>query len=216
MSLDKKKRPAADKVDCELAKRGVWLVKVPRYLSEQWEARAGQDVGRLIIKPPKNGKTDVVFKSRLNVARSEQKDDSQDSSDLGTPSESSSSNGANVVKKGESCEIPTEHNFIISDINSQTMAVLCEDKTGLNEDADLYSGKLNIEGRVVKRADCRPPPTLGYLKLKISQFEKSSQPKRQIQQIEKAEVKFKPIAIHMESVASCLFITFCICNIPVY
>ncbi|RCN37237.1 hypothetical protein ANCCAN_16878 [Ancylostoma caninum] len=46
-------------VDCEMAKRGVWLVKVPRYLSDLWEANAGTDVGRLVIHQGANGKGDV-------------------------------------------------------------------------------------------------------------------------------------------------------------
>ncbi|VDM70747.1 unnamed protein product [Strongylus vulgaris] len=46
-------------VDCEMAKRGVWLVKVPRYLSDLWEANAGTDVGRLVIHQGVNGKGDV-------------------------------------------------------------------------------------------------------------------------------------------------------------
>ncbi|RCN37236.1 hypothetical protein ANCCAN_16877 [Ancylostoma caninum] len=46
-------------VDCEMAKRGVWLVKVPRYLSDLWEANAGTDVGRLVIHHGANGKGDV-------------------------------------------------------------------------------------------------------------------------------------------------------------
>ena len=43
-----RKRPTADLVDCERASRGVWLVKVPRYLSEIWEKNEGSDVGRLV------------------------------------------------------------------------------------------------------------------------------------------------------------------------
>lgn len=36
--------------------------QVPVYLSECWERNAGQDLGRLVIKPS-NGRTDVTFTS---------------------------------------------------------------------------------------------------------------------------------------------------------
>lgn len=51
--------------------------------------------------------------------------------------------------KHNSADIPNEHHFIIRDLNSQTLAVMCEDKTGLEEEANLRSGKLSIEGRVI-------------------------------------------------------------------
>lgn len=56
------KRPINDLVNCDKAARGVWLVKVPRYLSELWEKNAGSDVGRLVTGLGETGK-DVVFKS---------------------------------------------------------------------------------------------------------------------------------------------------------
>ncbi|RCN24915.1 hypothetical protein ANCCAN_29377, partial [Ancylostoma caninum] len=34
-------------------------------------------------------------------------------------------------------QIPDEHSFILGDVLNQTMAVLAEDKTGLNEDAEI-------------------------------------------------------------------------------
>uniref|UniRef100_A0A914WIH6 General transcription factor IIF subunit 2 n=1 Tax=Plectus sambesii TaxID=2011161 RepID=A0A914WIH6_9BILA len=190
-------------VDCELGKRGVWLVKVPRYLSEQWEKQQGSDVGRLEIAPrvPGRGASgEVIFRStdHGDFASGAQSSSSAASS-------SSAMNGMNPVPLGkrpsESTQTPKEHRFVIGDIKNQTMAVISEDKTSLGADAEIKSGRLCLEGRVVKRAECRPPASLGYLKMKISQIEKSGQPKRQIQQIDKAEVKFKPVAIHAEDMA---------------
>jgi hypothetical protein len=45
--------------------------------------------------------------------------------------------------------IPQEHRFLIKDLDNQTMAVLAEDKSHLEDDAELRSGKLSIEGRVI-------------------------------------------------------------------
>uniref|UniRef100_A0A0N5AZ69 General transcription factor IIF subunit 2 n=1 Tax=Syphacia muris TaxID=451379 RepID=A0A0N5AZ69_9BILA len=200
-----KKRPS-DLVDCELAKRGVWLVKVPRYLSDIWEKNAGRDVGRLIIKPG-DGKTEIIFKINHSIAAEESKNAAEASTSASTNGNNSGGGTVPVFKplgskhKTASPGIPEEHSFIISDLKSQTMAVLLEDKSGLNEESELRSGRLSLEGRVVKRADCRPPRSEVYLKMKINQIERSSQPKRHVKQIDKAEVKFKPVAIHAESLA---------------
>uniref|UniRef100_A0A8R1XVN3 General transcription factor IIF subunit 2 n=1 Tax=Onchocerca volvulus TaxID=6282 RepID=A0A8R1XVN3_ONCVO len=214
------KRKFSDHVDSDYAKRGVWLVKVPRYLSEMWEKNVGHDVGRLVIKTA-NGKTDLMFKSNTNLlemnSSGHDKEASSSDSLLSSTSENSllasrnnrstsgnslSASRNNPVKsKQASFTIPDEHSFVIGDIRNQSLAVLCEDKSGLNEDADICSGHLSIEGRVVKRADCRPPQTADYMRMKIKQIEKSSQPKRHVKQMEKAEVKFKPIAVHAEMLA---------------
>ncbi|VDM08125.1 unnamed protein product [Wuchereria bancrofti] len=203
------KRKFSDHVDTDCAKRGVWLVKVPRYLSEIWEKNVGYDVGRLVITAA-NGKTDLIFKSNPNLLEKNSSgyDNEESSSDSflnslsgSNPSTSRNNRIGPTKSKQTSFTIPNEHSFVIGDIRNQSLAVLCEDKSGLNEDADICSGRLSIEGRVVKRADCRPPQTDDYMRMKIKQIEKSSQPKRHVKQMEKAEVKFKPIAVHAEMLA---------------
>ncbi|KAK5986501.1 Transcription initiation factor IIF beta subunit [Trichostrongylus colubriformis] len=163
-------------VDCEMGKRGVWLVKVPRYLSDLWEANAGTDVGRLVIQNSTNPKGDVKLKSRPGLVLPQ---------------------SVTSTLKGPA-KIPDEHSFILGDVLNQTMAVLAEDKTGLNDEAEIKTGRLAIEGRVVKRAECRPPASSSYLKMKIAQISSSGQPKKQVLQMEKAAVKFKPVAAHAE------------------
>ncbi|VDN50581.1 unnamed protein product [Dracunculus medinensis] len=192
------KKRSNSNVECDLAKRGVWLVKVPVYLSECWERNAGQDLGRLVIKPS-NGRTDVTFTS--NPVFTKAIDNSSSISSPLTRISSLTTKATSMKNKLSFQGIPAEHSFIINDIKCQSLAVLCEDKTGLDEDADICSGRLSIEGRVVKKADCRPPISEGYLRMKINHIERSSQPKKQIKQIEKAEVKFKPIAAHAELIA---------------
>ncbi|VDM96856.1 unnamed protein product [Thelazia callipaeda] len=199
------KRKHNDHVDCESAKRGVWLVKVPRYLSEIWEKNAGHDVGRLVIKPS-NGKTDLIFKSNPNLvgigAAGHDKEAGPSylkSTVSATNYSATQANRLGISKsKSECLSTPNEHSLVMGDIRNQSLAVLCEDKTGMNENSTIQSGCLSIEGRVVKRADCRPPQTADYMRMKIKQIEKSSQPKRHVKQMEKAEVKFKPIAAHAE------------------
>lgn len=57
-----------------------------------------------------------------------------------------------------------------------------------------------MQGRVVKRVDCRPNDDQ-YMKMKITQIQRHQQPKKSIRQLEKAEVKFKPISQHQEEQA---------------
>ncbi|VDL77856.1 unnamed protein product [Nippostrongylus brasiliensis] len=74
-------------------------------------------------------------------------------------------------------------------------------RVGLASIGDIYDkrqGRLSIEGRVVKRAECRPPASSSYLKMKIAQISSSGQPKKQVLQMDKAAVKFKPVAAHAE------------------
>jgi len=191
-----KKRPLEmSLVSCERAARGVWLVKVPKYLSEVWQKNEGAAIGSLITGQQ------VVFRSNPELAVKEKAGPKvivQPSSSKFAPSEDLKPLGK---KSKPTPAAPTEHSFLIKDLNQQTMAVLAEDKSHLEEESDTQTGKLTIEGRVVKRAECQPPATLDYMKMKISQIEKISQPKHTVKQMDKAVVKFKPVAQHQENLA---------------
>ncbi|CAI5452408.1 unnamed protein product [Caenorhabditis angaria] len=167
----------SNEVETELAKRGVWLVKVPRYLSELWEANEGNVVGKLKIGEQ------VKFHVQQGLQQPTR------------PNEGPSSSKSSVS------EIPTEYSFLLHDIKNQTMTVLSEDKKGLDSDMNVKTGKLAIEGRIVKKAECRPPATLKYLKMKQEHIVKNTQPKKQVKLLEKAAVKFKPVSIHPEDLA---------------
>ncbi|CAB3396606.1 unnamed protein product [Caenorhabditis bovis] len=162
-------------VDTEMAKRGVWLVKVPRYLSELWEANEGNVVGKLKIGEQ------VKFHTQPGLKQPKPKNDEP----------------ATSVDKSSS-EIPTEYSFLLHDIKNQTMSVLSEDKTTLGSDASVKTGKLAIEGRIVKKAECRPPATLKYLQMKQQHIVKNLEPKKKVILIEKAAVSYKPVSIHAE------------------
>uniref|UniRef100_A0A914RJQ8 General transcription factor IIF subunit 2 n=1 Tax=Parascaris equorum TaxID=6256 RepID=A0A914RJQ8_PAREQ len=160
-SISAKKR-FSDRVDCEMARRGVWLVKVTAYI------HAGRDVGTLIIKPA-NGKTDIIFKS--------------------TPGLCGPSVGR---KKPTGSEIPGEYTFVIADVKSQSLNVLSEGTFQLLSPW-LFPAFLS---EIDLRANFRFKP-----RSSVNQIEKSSVPKRQLMQIDKAEVKFKPVAVHTETLA---------------
>lgn len=168
-------------VDCDLAKRSIWLVKVPRYLSELWDANEGGVVGKLQIGEH------VEFHTGKGLRQPIPKDDE------GVPTSSTSSN----LPQGSS-EIPTQYSFILNDVRGQTMSVLSEDKQGLGSEATVRTGKLAIEGRIIKKAECRAPATDKYMKMKLADIVKKTQPKKTVKMIDKAAIKFKPVSVHAE------------------
>ncbi|KAF1755027.1 hypothetical protein GCK72_021594 [Caenorhabditis remanei] len=167
-------------VDCELAKRSIWLVKVPRYLSELWEANEGHVVGKLQIG------AQVEFLTAKGLIQPTPKDEGE-----GTSAAASAANA-------EASEIPTQYSFILHDVKSQTMSVLSEDKQALGSEATVKTGRLAIEGRIIKKAECRPPATSKYMKMKLAHIVKNTQPKKTVKMIDKAAVKFKPVSVHAE------------------
>ena len=169
-------------------KKGVWLGKVPKYLSDLWEANSGQEVGKLQITQAAAGKNNLKLRSRPGLKTPVV----ENTNDDGTPAPS---------KPKSASALPSEHTLKVEDLRAQTMVVLGEDKTHLKEDAAVSQGSLTMEGRIMKRAECQPPDSLAYLKMKIGHFENSSKPTRHIIQIDKAAVKFKPVAQHAEDVA---------------
>ncbi|KAI6213595.1 General transcription factor IIF subunit 2 [Aphelenchoides besseyi] len=197
-SSSAKKRPAPEfnVANCDRSARGIWLVKVPKYLSEIWQQNEGAEIGSLITG------SQVVFRSNPSI----QNNDKTDVKKVVVQSSSSKFAAPEDLKplgkkNAATPQIPNEHRFIIKDLDNQTMAVLVEDKTQLEDEAHLRTGKLTVEGRIVKRAECQPPATTDYMKMKMSQIEKFSQPKHTVKQMDKAEVKFKPTAIHQENLA---------------
>jgi len=195
-------------VTTDRASRGVWLVKVPRYLSEDWQKNEGRIVGRLI----RGAGPDVVFRSETSrvmpsatssASTSGTSSANQEKANTGTKSLASLSlEPQAITRKGfNSVQLPKEHKFIMRDLNNQTMALLCEDKSGLEENAEIMTGKLSIEGRVVTKAECQPPSSSEYMKMKARQIELVSQPKNVVQQMEKAVIKFKPVTMHAEDLA---------------
>jgi len=115
-----------NKIDVKHRTRGVWLVKVPKYLSQRWQQQAGMgEVGRLKVN--KSPKVDVTFHLNPTAAAAH-----------------TAADGSNLIK------VPEEHKFITQTLNHQTLAIISEDKTDVDE-PEMESGKLIIEGRSYKK-----------------------------------------------------------------
>ncbi|KAM7301667.1 general transcription factor IIF subunit 2 [Ixodes scapularis] len=90
-------------LDCTNAARGVWLVKVPKYIASRWnKAPPMSEAGRLKITKGPNGKTDIRF--------------------------TLSDECVNMKDVTEKSTIPKEHRFVISNISNQNLAVFSQNK----------------------------------------------------------------------------------------
>uniref|UniRef100_A0A8C5JPX7 General transcription factor IIF subunit 2 n=1 Tax=Junco hyemalis TaxID=40217 RepID=A0A8C5JPX7_JUNHY len=160
---------------------GMWLVKVPKYLSQQWSKASGRgEVGKLrIVK--NQGRTEVSFTLNEELASI---------SDIGG--------------KPASVSAPREHPFLLQSVGGQTLTVFTETSVENQSEEKSESGstdKLALEGIVVQRAECRPAASENYMKLKRLQIEESSKPVRLSQQLDKAvTTNYKPVANHQYNI----------------
>ncbi|XP_028297231.1 general transcription factor IIF subunit 2 isoform X1 [Gouania willdenowi] len=163
---------------------GVWLVKVPKYLSQQWAKASGRgEVGKLrICKKGNLGKPEVSFTLNEELTEIE-------------------------GMKNKSVSVPRDHPFTMQSVGGQMLTVFTENSSGQSEErSDCSSSgsgagagpdKLALEGVVVQRAECRPAASENYMKLKKLQIEESTKPSRLAVQLEKAVTSnYKPVANH--------------------
>lgn len=188
MSKDDKdvKIPIVDKeLDLSNAGRGVWLVKVPKYIAQKWEkAPSNMDVGKLRISKTPGQKAQVS----LSLSQA-------------------------VVKLDPQEEIPTEHILDVSVVTKQTLGVFShmvppENTTSSSSSSSKDSPgsaqnpeKLYMEGRIVQKLECRPIADNCYMKLKLESIRKASVPVRKVQPIDKIVQNFKPVKDHAHNVS---------------
>ncbi|KAM9454338.1 general transcription factor IIF subunit 2 isoform 1-T1 [Clarias gariepinus] len=159
---------------------GVWLVKVPKYLSQQWAKAPGRgEVGKLRIGK-NQGKAEVSFKLNEELTAID-----------------------SISEKASMVRAPRDHPFTLQTVGGQTLAVYTETSSGQSDAEGSGSGtgtgpdKIALEGVVVQRAECRPAANEHYMRLKRLQIEESSKPHRFSQQLDKAvTTNYKPVANH--------------------
>uniref|UniRef100_A0A673AY98 General transcription factor IIF subunit 2 n=1 Tax=Sphaeramia orbicularis TaxID=375764 RepID=A0A673AY98_9TELE len=150
--------------------KSVWLVKVPKYLSQQWDkATEKGEVGKITIGK-KQGKTEVHFSLDEDLT------------------------GLDAVgEQDASLRVPRDHPFTMHPVGGQSMAVFSQSDTVTVFVVD----EISLEGLVVHRAECRPVVNDNYMKLKKLQIQESMKPQRLSQQLERAVTNvFKPVANH--------------------
>lgn len=179
------KEKSKNKGDVELThtNRGVWLVKVPKYISDRWEkAPANTEVGKLKIKKVNGAKPEVNFTLADVVCAEVTGLSEKDKLEL-------------IRQSSTAKEIPKEHKFKVSSIAAQTLGVFACSST---PDGD----KLSMEGKVVQRAECCPINSNLYSAIKKDAITKAGEPRRMLKQLDKhVTTTFKPISNHAGNVA---------------
>ena len=178
-------------VDLTRSTGGVWLVKMPKYLSQILTDHANGmingEVGHLIQPPPPSkGSTsstgggrsqDVIF--RLNDQIMKELKQKNPSKDYRIP--------------------PQEHRFCLNNISDGILRTvytrtLDNPKSASNEDISLI-------GKVIKRAEVRPVENEEYMSMKRKHFEISQEPTRKTIEIDKVRNIYAPKRDHAENIA---------------
>ncbi|KAI0217027.1 General transcription factor IIF subunit 2 [Lamellibrachia satsuma] len=167
----------AKDLDLSGAARGVWLVKVPKYLAEEWKnAPPNADVGKLSITTASTpgGKPEVVFS-------------------LDETSSKTTTAGGGVTSSKPA--VPKYHKFVLTGIVNQNLYVLATEMSeGPNQ--EQIPENVSIEGKVIQRAECRPLGDPIYMKLKRTQIEQSNRPQKEVKQLKNAVLNYKPVSVH--------------------
>ncbi|KAL5004847.1 hypothetical protein ScPMuIL_018303 [Solemya velum] len=161
-------------LDLGAAGRGVWLVKVPKYLSEKWKNSKGNgEVGELNITRSKlpGQKPSVKFKANPAVIE---------------------------PKPGESV-IPEEYEFRLTGVGDQNLVILSQHPVMTDPvpgvEPEIVSEHLSIEGKVMQRAECCPVANMRYSKFKKTQIESQNKPQRQVMHTD-VVINYKPKTDH--------------------
>ncbi|KAH8354339.1 hypothetical protein KR084_008255 [Drosophila pseudotakahashii] len=180
MSKDEKEKTQIIDKDLDLsnAGRGVWLVKVPKYIAQKWEkAPTNMDVGKLRINKTPGQKAQVSLSL--------------------TPA---------VLALDPDEKIPTEHVLDVSQVTKQTLGVFSHmapsdgKENSTTPAAQPDNEKLYMEGRIVQKLECRPIADTCYMKLKLESIRKASEPQRRVQPIDKIVQNFKPVKDHAHNI----------------
>lgn len=190
MSREESKSSGIDKeLDLSNAGRGVWLVKVPKYIANKWEKAPGTiEVGKLKISKQHGQKAQVSL--TLSDA---------------------------VINLDSEERIPREHRLDVSVVTKQTLGVfshmirklllfisslimLFNFLAGKSDDVVPESEKLFMEGRIVQKLECRPDADPLYMQLKRESIKRASVPQRKVQSLDKIVQNFKPVSDHKHNI----------------
>ncbi|XP_046737646.1 general transcription factor IIF subunit 2 [Diprion similis] len=162
-------------LDLSNAGRGVWLVKVPKYIANKWEKAPGNiEVGKLKITKNPGAKAEVSL--RLSEA-------------------------VLALKERDEEEIPKAHRLDVTTVTRQMLGVFSHVTPASTSDAIVpETEKLFMEGRIVQKLECRPYADNCYMKLKLESIKRASVPQRQVQQLDRVVQNFKPVSDHKHNI----------------
>ncbi|XP_043520271.1 general transcription factor IIF subunit 2 isoform X1 [Frieseomelitta varia] len=162
-------------LDLSNAGRGVWLVKVPKYIANKWEKAPGNiEVGKLKITKNPGQKAEVSL--RLSEA-------------------------VLALKEAGEEEIPKQHRLDVTTVTKQMLGVFSHVTPSSSSDSIVpETEKLYMEGRIVQKLECRPYADNCYMKLKLQSIKRASVPQRQVQQLDRVVQNFKPVSDHKHNI----------------
>lgn len=161
-------------LDLTNASRGVWLIKVPKYIANRWEKCPGDvEVGKLKISKIPGQKTKVSL--TLSQATLSLNEDGEE-------------------------QIPKDHRLDVSPIAQQTLGVFSH-MTPVNTDSVVpETEKLYMEGHIKEKLEYRPYADDLYMKLKLESIIKASEPTRKVKRLEKIVQNYKPVSDHKHNI----------------
>lgn len=161
-------------LDLSNASRGVWLVKVPKYVANKWQRAPGNiEVGKLKISKSPGQRAQVQL---------------------------SLSEAVICLKEEDEQNVPKEHHLDVSNVTRQALGVFAH--TPSTTDTLIPDPeKLYMEGRIVQKLECRPIADRAYYKLKSESIRKASIPQRKVKQIKTIVTSFKPVSNHPSNIA---------------
>ncbi|XP_072033641.1 general transcription factor IIF subunit 2-like [Amphiura filiformis] len=169
-------------LDLSGANRNMWLVKVPKYISQRWEKADNTSdgvIGSLRIGQ-KLGKPEISFNMNSKLAK--------------------------LKDKADDPELTVEHKFQVLSAMDRVLTVYTEatdNPDGASESTSKSKKKSDvaIEGKVIQRMECRPVGGDHYMKMKRLQIQQAQKPVRITQQLNSHVVKtFKPVRDHQMNI----------------
>ncbi|XP_066266699.1 general transcription factor IIF subunit 2-like isoform X1 [Branchiostoma lanceolatum] len=198
-------------LDCKGSSNNLWLVKVPKYMSNKWMTVEDGEVGTLKInRRPGAPKPEVIFSLKEELA---QKDDGKGSSEaprehkfvlsgtagqpMGVFSQTSAVSAPRKPRKEFTPDVlPRHHKLVFSGVNNQSIMVFSQTRRA-DEAGSSSNGALSLEGKVAHRVDCRPVGGENYMKLKKLQVLDAMTPVRTTMQLHRAVTNnYKPVSNH--------------------
>jgi len=188
-----------EEVDTTWAARGLWLVKVPKYISQRWEAVASaseggvsEEVGKIrIVKSDQAKEQEVTLILPDKILEMDVSSSTQESA-----STSKAESFTTVVPKEHKFSLGRPHQNL--GVFSHECAQVKSDPAAESEEQEpkAFNPRLRLEGHVTRRAECRPIFSSNYMQMKKKQIEHSQKPKRSVQHINTIVNTYKPVSNH--------------------
>jgi len=203
------KRTSEKDLDLTNNHRGVWLVKVPKYIADRWEsAEPHATVGTVKLIKRTGGKSDITFKLDDKIVAARPDIIPGQNVSLNNNNTKAMPSGIAKISTTQQ-QIPKDHKFVVSTMSSQHLAVFSHTAgTGPSINTLTLASlppcptKLRLEGAVAQRAECKPVSNTDemYMKLKREALLKPVTLSRKTVHLNRVVNSYKPVAKHVSNI----------------